>query len=301
MTSKHKLSALDAQLFVAVADLGGISAAARQLGLQKSLVSRNLAALEARLGVRLVQRTTRKVSLTDAGQMLAGYARRVVEELDNAQAALESLSEAPRGELRVTAPYSFVRFVLTPYLATFEARHPGVRLSIDPTMRVLDLVQDGIDLAIRIGELPPSNQVARLLEVIPQVLVASPVYAQTQGLPAQPRELSRHSLIELGPDARVGQWKLYGPNEAPIEVPVAPRIAVADPALVLDLALQGAGIGVVPLRYAAPSLASGALLRVLPLHHRGKRPVHAVYPSRRLLTPKVRAFIDFTLECLAAA
>jgi DNA-binding transcriptional LysR family regulator len=168
-----KLSTLDLRMFAAVADLGGISAAARHLGRQKSTVSRDLALLEDRLGTRLVNRTTRHVSLTDAGELLAAHARRVVEEMEQAEAALSAMSDEPRGPLRLTAPYAFVRFVLAPQLAGFLARYPLIRLSIDPTTKVLDLVEEGLDLAIRIGDLPSSSLVARKLADVPLVLVAS--------------------------------------------------------------------------------------------------------------------------------
>jgi DNA-binding transcriptional LysR family regulator len=295
------LSSFDARIFVAIAELGSLSAAARRLGLQKSFVSRELAALEARLNVRLLQRTTRRISLTDAGEILLGYAQRIVEEAENAQAALASLAEAPRGELRATAPHAIARFVIVPALHDFQQRYPEIRLSLNPAIKVIDLVHEGIDVAIRVGELPPSGLVTRKLATVPLVLVASTAYAAARGLPNRVADLAGHDLLTLGPRTAGTIWTFHQPGHPPVAVPVAPRLAMPEPGLILDLALRSTGIAVVPLHYASDPLRSGTLLRVLPEMTLGARPVHAVYPSRRLLTPKVRVFIDFVAEIFAAA
>jgi DNA-binding transcriptional LysR family regulator len=295
-----KLSTLDLRMFAAVADLGGISAAARHLGRQKSTVSRDLALLEDRLGTRLVNRTTRHVSLTDAGELLAAHARRVVEEMEQAEAALSAMSDEPRGPLRLTAPYAFVRFVLAPQLAGFLARYPLIRLSIDPTTKVLDLVEEGLDLAIRIGDLPSSSLVARKLADVPLVLVASQAYVRAHGSPATPADLMAHSLIDLQPGLTSKTWRLVTDSKEAIDTPVDPHMAIADPGIILDMVYQGAGIALVPGVYATSGLTSGALVQVLPGLTAGTRPIHAVYPSRRLLAPKVRVFLDFVESCLNA-
>lgn len=296
-----KLSNVDVRLFVAVADQGGISAAARHLGLQKSFVSREVAALEREVGARLFQRTTRRLSLTDAGTILLAYARRAVEELDNAETALASLSETPRGVLRVTLPYAFLRIILAPHLAQFQAQFPDLRIAFDPNTRNLDLVQEGVDVAIRIGAITPTTMVAKLLGHVPMVLVASPGYATKHGLPGEAAELSRHCLIESGPSVETSVWRLEGDAIAPMDIPVAPRAAVAEPGVLLDLAVRGLGIAVAPLIYAEPLLASGSLVRVLPRLRRETRPVHVIYPSRQLVSPKLRVFVDFVGDCWRAA
>jgi DNA-binding transcriptional LysR family regulator len=294
-----KLSIPDLRMFAAVADLGGISAAARQLGRQKSTVSRDLTLLEERLGARLVNRTTRHLSLTDAGEVLAAHARRVVEEMEQAEAALSAMSDEPRGPLRLTAPYAIVRLVLAPHIPRFLARYPLIRLSIDPTTRVVDLVEEGIDLAIRTGELPFSSLVARKLADMPLILVASKAYAETTGLPETPAALLAHSLIDLQPGLTSRTWRLFeGGGTDGIETPVDPHMAIADPGIILDMVRQGAGIAPVPALYAASGLSSGALVHVLPGVTAGRRPIHALYPSRRLLAPKVRVFLDFAEACL---
>lgn len=296
--SSPRLSTFDLRLFQAIVDHGGISAAARHLGREKSTVSRDLASLEARLGTRLLQRTTRRVSVTEAGMILLGYARRVTEELDNAAAAIQGLTDAPRGLLRVTAPYAIIRFALAPRLAKFQARHPQVTVAFDPTMQILDLVQEGFDLAIRIGELPASSLVARKLLDARLILVAAPAYVARHGFPVAPAELAQHQLIELGAEPRPGGWRLSRRDGEALSIAVAPRLAVADPGVVIDLAMSGLGVATVPDIYAAMPLRLGGLVRILPDFDSGTRPIHAVYPSRRQLAPKVSAFVDFTAEAL---
>lgn len=293
-----KLSTVDLRLFAAIADLGGITAAARKLGLTKSLVSRELAALEERLGTRLVQRTTRRVSLTDTGELLATYARRVVEEMDDAQAAIEATRETPRGDLKVSAPYSVVRHLLAPRIAEFRDRYPEIRLALDPSIRVVDLIEDNIDVAIRVGPLPSSSLVARRLAMVALVFVASPAYLERRGTPHEPGDLIAHDIInlkrELGPET----WALETATGQRPTVAVTPLIAVNDPSIVIDLAAQGLGIAPVPLIYAQATIAAGRLVQVLPGHRRGSTPIHAVYPSRRILAPKVRAFVEFSAEVM---
>ncbi|MBY0423857.1 MAG: LysR family transcriptional regulator, partial [Parvularculaceae bacterium] len=288
-----KLSTIDLRLFAAIAETGGITAAAARLGLTKSMVSRELAAMEDRLGARLVQRTTRKVSLTETGELLAVYARRVVEELDNAEAAIEATREAPRGDLKISAPFSVLRFVIAPHLGAFRARYPEIRLNIDASMRLADLVEEDVDVALRIGALPPSSLVARLLATIPIILVAAPSYIARKGAPAEPRDLLTHDIVNLRKDLSSEVWTLRGDGGETAPVGVKPVASVHDPGILLDLAEQGMGVAPMPLSYARASLGRGHLVRVLPDWRLRETPLHAVYPSRRILAPKVRAFVDF--------
>lgn len=293
-----KLTSLDLRVFAAIVELGGISAAARKLNMQKSSVSRDLAALEERLGTRLIQRTTRRISLTDAGEVLAAFAQRVTEELENAEAAVDALHGEPRGHLVTTVPYAIMRFILAPRLAEFHARYPHLHVSIDPSIRVLDLFEAGIDVAIRVGELPTSSLVARTLLQTTVILVASPAYIAQHGSPDNPTHLAQHRIIDLSNKVSRSAWQLYKKNGEAISVIVEPTLAINEPSITLDLAEQGMGIATLPMLYAAEGLRTGRLQRVLPHFDRGRRSIHAVYPSRRLLTPKVRAFIDFVEQCL---
>lgn len=285
-----KLDALDLRHFATIVQAGGISPAARKLGQQKSTLSRALATLEARLGVRLLQRTTRKLSLTEAGELLLGYAQRVAEELEHAEAALEGLSDAPQGALVVTLPQAFLRHVLAPRLPEFLAAQPGIRLTLLPSTQVLDLVAAGIDLAIRVGEPTGATAVARPLLSTPQVLVAAPGYLARAGTPRSSAQLAKHELLQIG--ERAGPIAWFGAEGPSLQA----RVALPEPGLLIDLLLAGAGIGAVPQLYAAPLLADGRLVRVLPRFALAPRTLYALYPSRHQLAPKVRAFLDWLVE-----
>ncbi len=155
-----------------------------------------------------------------------------------------------------------------------------------------------MDVAIRVGDLPPTSLIARKLAETQVVLVASNDYARTRGLPVTPLELNRHVLIDLRARATENRWQLIGEGGRVITCPVSPRLAIGEPSILLDLVEQGVGIGAVPHIYAAGPIRAGRLVRVLPGFHQGLRPIHAIYPSRRLLAPKVREFVDFTDQCL---
>lgn len=296
-----KLSTVDLRLFAAIADQGGITAAAQRLGKTKSMVSRELALLETKLGTRLVQRTTRHISLTDTGELLAIYARRVVEEMDNAEAAIDAARETPRGVLKVSAPFSIIRFLLAPRLPEFHARYPEIRMALDASTRVIDLVEEGVDAAIRIGRLPESSLVARKLAEVPQILVAAPGYLARQGVPKRLSDLASHTLIDLRPDFAPDTWSLETSDGQRETVTLTPTFVLHDPGILIDLAMQGLGIGVAPRFYVSEAIRRGALVHVLPAYRRAMVPIHAVYPSRRMLAPKVRVFVDFAAEVIGAA
>lgn len=296
-----KISTFDLRLFAAILDFGGLSAAARHLGREKSSVSRDLAALEGRLGMRLLNRSTRQISLTEAGQVLLDHARRVVAEIDAAEAAIDALGEEPRGLLRVTAPYAILRFVLGPGLSAFTDRHPQLRLELDASTTVVNLIEEGFDVAIRIGDLSPSSLVVRRLRDATLILVASRAYRDQAGLPEQPSDLFRHRTLDLNRTLVSTPWTLYRAEGGSILTQAQPLLATADPGVLLDLALQGMGIATIPDIYAAPLFATGALVPVLPAYHRGIRPVQAVFPTRYQVSPKVRAFLDFAAERMKGA
>ncbi len=279
---------------MAIVELGGLSAASRKLGRPKSTLSRDLARLEEEAGARLIERTTRRLRLTEAGEVLLSYARRVGEELDNAEAAMQSLRETPRGHLVVSAPFSFVQHVLAPRIAAFRAAYPELTLSILPGVQVVDFVADGVDVAVRIGDVGPATLIARKLADAPLVMVASPEYIARRGMPDRPEDLPDHALIDLRSRAQ-NEWTLFGPGGAQTQVAVAPEVATPEPAVALGFAQSGIGVATAPYLYAASALEAGALVRVLPDYHRGIRQISVVHPSRRLSPPKVRAFVDFII------
>jgi DNA-binding transcriptional LysR family regulator len=281
------LTTFDLRIFAAIADAGSLTAAARRLGLQKSLISRDLARLEDRVGLRLVERTTRHLRMTEAGETLARHARRVAEEAEMAEAALAQLSDQPRGDLTLSAPPAFVRFVLTPALGQFRRDYPDIRLLIDATVRVVDLIGEGVDVAIRVGPLPDAGLIAHRLGASRLILVAAAEYLDRRGTPADTADLDRHDLIGMGPGLPL-----------PGAAGARPVITCGDPGLVLDMVTAGLGIGPVPAPYAAEGLRSGALCQVLPDAILPAPAIHALFPSRRAMAPKIRTFIDFTARLM---
>lgn len=294
------VSTFDLRLFAAVIDQGGMAAAARKLGREKSTVSRDIAALEERLGVRLLNRTTRKVTPTEAGEVFLEHARRVAEEIEQVEAAIEALSDEPRGLLRVTAPYAIIRFVLAPRMKALLDRYRELRVAFEATTDVLDLVERGIDAAIRIGRLPDSSLVARKLGVSYLGLFASKSYIRRAGPCASLGDLTKHRLIDLSPQPQKF-WRLTGEAGDVRQIDIAPIASVADPGMALDLAANGLGIAVAPDIYVTQYTGFGHLIRILPTWNLGIRPIHVLYPSRRQVTPKVQVFTDFALESMMQA
>lgn len=288
----------DLRMFAAIADHGNLSAAARHLKVQKSTVSRALALLEDRLGHRLVERTTRHMRLTEAGTLLLAYAHRVAEEIQAAEAAMEALSAEPSGDLRVSVPHGIAQKVLVPLLPAFSSRYPKIRIGIDLSLHNVDLIEEGIDVAIRFGELPPSTMIARKLGVLPIILVASPAYLANAGTPRSIHDIARHRAIGVGAKTTGVRWSFSTPDGRE-HIHVNPVVSIGEVGLVRELALLGVGIASVPLALIRGDLAAGHLVHVLPGVVRGAPPVYAVYPSRRTLAPKVKVFVDMMAEALA--
>jgi DNA-binding transcriptional LysR family regulator len=282
-------------VFSWVVQSGSFSGAARELGLPKSTVSRKIAALEERLGARLLQRTTRKLSLTDVGRAFFDHARRVVEEAEQAEQAVSRLQEAPRGLLRVTTPINFGQ--LGPMAASFLARYPEVELEIVCTDRVVDLVQDSFDLAIRAGQLADSTLVARSLGVLRSYAVASPAFLERRGRPAEPSELTRYPCCVFGANPTPNTWRLHSGSKT-VAIEVRPRLTVNDFDFLHDAALAGLGIALLPEFRCFDDLRAKRLERVLHDWCSPDVPVHAVYPTRRHLSPKVKALLDHLAEHL---
>jgi len=280
----------DIAVFVRIAAVGSLSAAARDLGLSLALVSKRLARLEAALGARLVQRTTRRLSLTEEGAAFHERALRILAELEAAQEAVGG-DGRPRGLLRVTTTAAFARRWIAPILARFQAAHPEVRVQVTATDAVLDLVQHGIDLAIRQAALPDSALMMRELAPNWRVACASPAYLARHGRPETPQDLARHACIVYG-DPPMMAWSFAGPDGSPVEVAVSGTVMSNDGEVAHEAALAGAGIVLKSIWYVAEDLAAGRLVRVLADHRSPAAPVQAVFPSARHLAPKTRAFLD---------
>lgn len=283
----------DLLLFARVAEDGSFSRAAEYIGLPKSTVSRRIAALEEALGERLLLRTTRRLAITDFGRELLEHARQVAAEVDAVKALAEHRQARPSGRLRVSMPSDFATLLLADMLAAFVALHPGVTLELDLSPRRVDLLGEGFDLAIRMGSLPDDSLLAaRRLADLSAGLYAAPAYLAARGNPATPGELDRHdALCLLGPAGEPARWTLAHGAELWEGRPPG-RVAANSPELLIALARAGAGIAAVPDTFAAPDLRAGRLRRVLPDWRPPAHPAWAVFPGRRLMPAKTRAFID---------
>ena len=276
-------------VFAKVVQAGSFTAAARALGLPKSTVSRKVSQLEASLGARLLQRTTRTLSLTDAGRTYHSYASRIASELEEARQAVTSQEESPRGLLRMTAPLGFA--FLGAVVARFMTKYPDVRVELVCSDRLVDLVDEAFDLAIRAGRLADSSLIARSLCGVRSYLVASPVYLEKHGKPRTPADLERHDGLLFAPSTARGTWRLENKGKL-ADVAPRPRYVANDIDLLHDAAVAGLGIALLPTPGVSASLKTGKLKRVLPSWPSPETPVHAVYPSTRHLSMKVRAMID---------
>lgn len=283
-------------VFARVAQCGSFTAAARLLALPKSTVSRRVAELERQLGVQLLQRTTRRLALTDVGRTFQQHCARVLAEVEDAERAVSELRSEPRGLLRVTAPLTF-EFLGGP-VAEYLAAYPEVTVDLVCADRVVDLVQEGFDVAIRAGKLRDSSLIARSLGSMRSRLVASPAYVAARGKPKTPGALADHACLVFGAGTVRGAWQLERERER-VEVAVRPRLVVNDFALMQEATLAGLGIALLPDVRSAELVERGQLVPVLPRWTSPEVPLHAVYPSARHLSPKVKAFVDHLQKRLA--
>lgn len=282
-------------VFARVVDAGGISAAARVMGLSKSAVSKQLSALEDRLGARLLQRTTRRMSLTEAGAGFLEHCRRVVAEAEAAESAIGALQGEPRGTLRVNAPMTFGIMHLAAIIPDFMARHPQLGVDMVLNDRMVDLLDEGFDVAVRIGKLADSSLVARKLAPARRVMVAAPSYLDRRGRPAALAELAQHDVLSYSYVPAAEEWRFDGPGGEE-SVRVTSRLRANNGDILLAACLAGSGIAALPTFISGPSLRAGSLVRVLPHLERTDFAIHAVWPTARHLSAKVRAFVDFLAE-----
>ena len=283
------------QAFVAVAELNGFAPAARKLGLSPSAVTRLIAALEERLGARLLQRTTRKVALTDVGARYLERARRILADVEEAEASAEGERTRPGGRLVVSAPVGFGRLHVSPIMTAYLRRYPEVGADLRLSDRMINLVEDGVDLAVRIGHLPDSTLVARHVGEMRRIVVASTDYLKTHGEPKRPSEISAHDTIQFGATAAQPDWR-FVEDGIEVRVTVAPRLITNSADAAIQYAEAGGGLTRVMAYQAAASLKAGRLKIVLARFEAPPLPIHIVYPTSRLLSAKVRTFIDLVTE-----
>lgn len=292
----------DLLIFARVAELGSFSRAADRLGLPKSTVSRHIAGLETQLGERLLQRTTRRQQLTEFGQQLLEHARQVALEVEAVALLREQRQAAPSGRLRVSMPSDFANLFLGDMLAAFVALHPAITLELDLSPRRVDLLAEGIDVAVRIGSLPDDAWLAaRRLTVFSNGLYAAPDYLAERGEPAHPDELLRHQAVRLlSGQGEPLPWTLRHGDQVWEGLPPG-RVNANSPELLLRLARAGGGIAAVPDLFAQPMLQRGLLRRVLPDWCLPPHPAWAVFPGRKLMPAKTRVFIDMLQAALAGS
>jgi LysR family transcriptional regulator, regulator for bpeEF and oprC len=283
----------DLRVFERVGALGSFAAAAKALGQPRSNVSRSVARLEAALATRLIHRTTREVTLTPAGESLMARCAAALGELSDALNHIGSLSNEVSGQLVLSAGIGFGINVLSDQLPGFLQSFPNVRVQLDLTSRNADLVADRVDVAIRLGPLLDSSMVAVFLGEMKRVLCAAPSYVEPRGEPSALDDLANHEVIEMpAADGRTRVWTFVKDGRTS-EIAVEPRVAVNDALTIHRLVLNGAGIGVVSGYLCAPDIDAGRLVRLLPEWSAPSIPVNMVFPSRRELSPVVRAFVDY--------
>ncbi|WP_020650092.1 LysR family transcriptional regulator [Solimonas variicoloris] len=283
------------RVYAAVVSAGSLSAAARALDLSLPQVSKRLAQLEAALGTRLIQRTTRRQTLTADGERFHAQVVQILAAVELAEQQMAGSRQRVDGLLRVTAPGAFGRQRVAPLLAEFQRRHPQLRVQLDLSDAVRDLIEAGLDVAIRFGRLADSSLVARELAPNFRVLCASPAYLAEHGVPAHPADLLHHRCILIGEQSR-SEWR-FGDGEAQ-SVRVEAALLTNDGGAAHAWALDGAGIALKSIWDVADDLRSGRLQRVLPDQRIPAAPLHAIYPHARLLAPRVRLFVDFLGERL---
>jgi DNA-binding transcriptional LysR family regulator len=284
--------------FVAVVEAGSFVAAAGVLGLSKAAVSRQVAELEHRLGARLLHRTTRRLSLTDDGQLFYGRAKELLAAIDEAESEIASRSGEPSGLLRINAPLTFGVLHLAPLWGRFADAHPKVALEIDLSDRIVDLVEEGYDLAVRITNLPSSQLVSRQLASSRMVLCASPEYIARHGAPAHPDDLAAHRVISYSYWSTRDEWSFSGPD-GEVRVRTQPRIHANNGDTCRAAALDHQGIILQPDFLVGDDLRQGTLVELLPDYASLTIGIHAVYPSRKYLPIKTRRMVDFLVTAFA--
>ncbi len=290
------LSAL--AVFARVVEAGGFSAAARQLGLSKSAVSKQVSRLEDRLGARLLNRTTRRLSTTEVGAAFYQRCQRIVAEVEEAELAVSRLHGEPRGTLRVNAPMSFGILHVAPALPGFMALHPELRVDMVLNDRQVDLIEEGFDVAVRIARLTDSSLIARKLAPLRQAVCATPEYWRRHAMPARPEDLAGHNCLLYTYLPNPGEWRFRGP-EGPFTVSISGNLRVNNGDALKEAALGGLGVFLGPTFIVGEELRDGRLEAGLEEFAENEGAIYAVFPHSRHLSAKVRAFVDFLAERFA--
>lgn len=279
------------EAFVRTVEAGSFTHAARQLRIAKSAISRRVSDLETRLGVQLLQRTTRALKLTDAGRELFETSVRLLADWDEAEGAVSDSKKALHGRLRIAAPLSFGVTYLGPAIIDFLRDHADIEFDIDFSDRRVDLITEGVDVAIRIGDLSDSSMIARKIADIQMVATASPNYLKINGTPQTPDELRTHKELRFGHRDH-GRWRYQAPDGSTGEIEMSPRLCATNGEFLRDAALAGEGILIEPSFIICNEIRSGQLVQILTEYTFETLAVYAIYPPTRHLSARVRAFVD---------
>lgn len=280
------------EVFVAVADAGSFAKAGGRMRLSPPAVTRAISALEDRLGARVFNRTTRSLAITEVGQRFLETARRILTDLDMAEKEAVGEAAIPHGHLTITASVAFGRTALAPQICSFLSEYPQLTVSVLLVDRIVNLVEEGIDIAVRIGSLPDSNLAAKRVGSVRRMLVASPEYLTRRGTPTAPADLKLHSVIAFTGLMPNREWR-FSSGQGPRSVTLDPIIEINDAQAAVDAAEMGHGITVALSYVVHDKIKAGNLVAVLDTIAPQPQPVHLVYPQTRLIAPKIRAFVDF--------
>lgn len=281
-------------IFIAVVDAGSFSGAAIKLNLTKSAVSKRISQFEDELGVRLLHRTTRRLSLTQAGLKYYDYARTALQLAKEGEDAITQMQDTPQGVLRISVPMAFGRLHISPLIPAFLSQNPGVEINMAMDDRVVNLVEGGFDMGIRIGQLADSTMIARPLSPCSSVLCASPAYLQRHGTPQSPNDLSQHNCLFYSYFLGGTEWIFHGKEGASRFLPKG-NYQVNNSEALYDALLAGLGICQMPKFIVGPALADGRLLSILPNYMLPKHSIYAIYPQRLHIPAKMRTFLDYLL------
>ncbi|MGO4700459.1 LysR substrate-binding domain-containing protein [Dyella sp. 2RAB6] len=293
----------DLYFFASVVEHGGFSAAGRALGIPKSRLSKRIAQLEERLGVRLLQRTTRRFVVTEVGERFYSHCRAVLEEARAAQDAVDELRTEPRGVVRVSCPNSLAQTIVAHVLPDFLAQHPKVQVRLQATNRRVDLIGEGVDVAIRVRSKLDTDAtlVMRTFGQSRVLIVASPKLLEQTGRPKLPADLAAIPALAMNEHEGAHSWELLGADNERVVVDIQPRLICGDFSVLLESARRGIGVTLLPEFVCAPAITNGDLEVLLPDWSVPEGTMHFVYPTRRGLLPGVRAFVDFLAERLPQA
>lgn len=290
----------DIAVFVQVVRDGSFTKAAEHLGLSRSVVSKYITRLEETLGARLLNRTTRRLSLTEAGRVFFERSRLGLEEIEEARAEISRLQEEPRGVLRVNSPMSFGILHVAPLLPHFLSEYPEINVDMNLDDRKVDVIEEGFDVSIRITELPDSSLVARRLGPCRHAIVAAPSYVEQYGIPHLPRDLRDHNVIAYHYQESATEWHFLGPDGKQESVPVSGSIQMNNSLALRAALLAGVGIARTPTFVVGEDIAAGRLVPLLSPYATLELSIYLVYPQKRHLSPKVRAFVDFMATKIVA-